>query len=907
MCATLRTVGPTLACRLVAGFLAAAIVAARAQAREPATIERTEGKVVELTPLEVTGSRLKRAQAEKLTPILRVERSTIERAGYLRPEDYLRQLPLGVSGAQDTTSPTTFQPGITSLNLRGLGYSSGLPLVNGRRVAPFGQAGAAQLGYDFGSIPFAALERIEIAKDGASAVYGSDAVAGVVNYRLRTDFVGTEWRGGYRALEGTDAGAWNAGLLHGWRAGRAHVVLALEHDDGHSVLFADRAISRSEDFRAIGGYDLRAPYTFPAHLVVPAGTPGVPVELTGRLIAPGVGLANGLVQLRATRAPTIAGFVVLPPVTTNGVYTAGDTRNGLDRAAYSTMLPRLHNTGAWLYATYELQPNLTVFWDASFRHRIVGTTYEPSTISLVGEVGFGDLPGGRMVFPAKNPYNPFGVDIVDLTFYLPQMEARDNEMTVETPRVVAGAKGELGGDWDWEAAVTFAQSRVASRWTKFLSDQALQDGLSGRLGGWLNPFGPSDPGVIERLRTDLRDLQLARFWMGDAQARGPLWALPTGTVQGVFGGEWRNDRFIHRPDTLRGNGGLVSLARRPPRNLHRSVAATYSELAVPLGARMEFTVAGRWEHYRDFGDPVKPKAAFRWEVARGVTLRATYSEAFRAPEMLQAYTDVQETFVQTADPLRPDLGIYTMRVLNGGNPALRPEETAVTYLGAAWEPAFARGLRLAADAWGYRQRNLIGTLGAATMLRNEATVAPGRIVRGPAPSPGVAGEVIQLNDTFGNFNRYTTTGWDLEVDYRWRVGAHRFGVNAMAVMLGSARRQVLGFNETESVDSISFARWRANARLDWGRGPWDATLHFNWIGAQDGPMLAQGLPGSADDLLQTNLSVGWSWPRGGRVRVGVNNAFDLDPPRNYQSRTGYANGYYDSLGRTWFVTWERAY
>lgn len=876
-------------------------------ADEPAGVVAADDETVVLAPVEVTGSRLKQIEPEKLTPVLRIERAVIEKAGYARPEEYLRQLPMGVSGAQDTTSPTTFQPGITSLNLRGLGYASGLPLVNGRRVAPFGQAGAAQLGYDFGSIPFAALERIEVAKDGASAVYGSDAVAGVINYRLRTSFTGTEWRGGYRALEGTDAGFWNSGLIHGWTSGRVHVVLALEHDESNPVLYSDRAISRSEDFRAIGGYDLRAPYTFPAQVVIPVGTPGVPENLTGRLIAPGQVLANGQVQLQATALPALGQFVALPPVVTNGVYTAGDTRNGLDRAPYSTVVPRLRNTGAWTYVTYEFRPGLELFLDASLRHRVVGTTYEPSTISLVGEVGFGDLPGGRLVFPATNPYNPFGVDIVDMSFYLPEMQARDNQMTVDTPRVVAGAKGELGTGWDWESAVTYASSRVASRWTHFLSDQALQDGLSGRLGGWLNPFGPSDPGVIERMRTDLNDLQIARFWMGDAQVRGPLFAPRTGQIQGVLGAEWRNDRFIHRPDILRATGGLVSLARRPPRNLHRSVTALYGEIGVPLGKRFELTLAGRWEHYRDFGDPVKPKAGARWRVLPGVTLRATYSEASRAPEMLQAYTDVQETFVQTIDPLRPDLGVYTMRVLNGGNPNLKPEETGVTYTGIEWEPAFVSGLRISADAWNYRQRNLIGTLGAVTMLRNEATLAPGRVVRGPSPGGGLVGEVIQLNDTYGNFNRYATHGCDLEMNYRWQWGLHHFSFSSTAVLLTSAKRQVLGFNATESVDSIGFARWRANAYVEWSRAAWDASVHLNWMGAQDGPVLSQGLPGSADDYLQTNLSLGWRRPAWGSVRVGVNNAFNLEPPRNYLSRTGYSNGYYDSLGRIWFVSLERRY
>lgn len=871
------------------------------------TAEAPDEPALKLDPYSVTGSRLRRTENEGPTPLFRVELSEITQAGFARPEDYLRQLPFLVGSSQDTTSPTTFQPGITSMNLRGLGYASGLPLVNGRRVAPFGQAGAAQLGYDMGSIPYAALRSIEIAKDGASAVYGSDAVAGVINYQLRTDFVGTEISASYRQMEDSDWGYWRASVLHGFSTARGHVVFALEHDDNNSVLFSDRPISQSEDFRAIGGFDLRAPYTFPAHLVVPVGTPGVPAALTGRLIAPGQAFADGTIRLGATTTPTVAGFVALPSPVVNGVYIAGDTRNGLDRAPYSTMNPVLHNTGAWLYAEFAATPRLTAFLDASYRHRIVGTTYEPSTISLVGEAGFGDLPGGGIVFPTANPYNPFGVAITDMTFYLPAMEARDNQMTVDVPRFVAGLRGQLDHDWEWEAAATYSRNTVHSHWHKFLSDQALQDGLAGRLGGWLNPFGPSDPGVIEKLWTDLHDLQYAQLTMGDTQARGPLFAGWGGRVQSAIGAEWREDRFVHKPDLLRSNGGLVSLARRPYRNLRKITSAIYAELSIPLTTRAELTAAVRWEHYRDFGDPVKPKFGARWQVLKDLTLRATYSEAFRTPELLQAYTDAQETFIQTRDPLRPDLGIYTMRVRNGGNPRLKPETTTVTYAGFIYEPSWLKGFEFVTDFWEYRQTNLISTLGADNILRNEATVAAGRIERGPAPGPGVAGEVIAINDTFGNFNRYSTNGVDFELRYRRTVGANRFSAGVTAVRLYSAKRQNVGFNATESVNTLTFANWRLNTDLTWRRGPYDANLFINWIGEQTGSAPAAGLPAGQSALAVTNLTFGFPGPGKTEWRLGANNLLDVDPPRNYNNRTGYLNGYYDAQGRTWLIEVRRRF
>lgn len=892
--------------------LAAVLRAAPVEAPEAATVAEP-GPVVELEPLTVFGSRIKRTDFDTPAPLVTYDIDDIERAGYVRATDFLRDLPY-VGPAHGYAAVTTFQPGLMGLNLRGFGLVSALPLVNGRRVSYFGQAGAASLAYGIGSLPLAALQSVEILKDGASALYGSDAVAGAVNFKLHDRFEGTRVRARYGVIEGSDLGEHSFDLLHGINHARGSLVVAAEFSANNSVLASDLPLSRTEDKRALGGYDFSYPFTYPATVTVPAGTPGVPAGLTGVGIAPGVVNPDGTVTLRPTGggAPAIGDFVVVPAPNSGGIPNRGDTRNGLDRAPYTTLVPAIEDSALYLggeWQPFASSPRTRLFTELSYRRRQMATTYEPGPVNLAGETGFGDGPGGQLVIPAANPFNPFGVDLLSAQFFLPAVGPYRNTIIPETLRLVGGLRGELGADWTWEIAFTQNRSRVFSRWDNFLSDQTVQDALAGRTptGEFLNPFGANSDAVLDSLRVSQTDYQLAENLFGDIRAAGPLGTWAGGEIALALGAEQRWEHYRHRPDTLRLNGGLINLARRPTRDYSRDISGAYAELSLPVGPRLETQLALRGERYSDFGSTAKPKLAAKFKFTDWFFARASYAEAYRPPDLLQLNAAESQTLGQHADPLRPDLGIYTMRILQGGNRDLDAETTTSKLLGFVLDPPIVPGLRLSVDFWNFDQTDAVATIGAANQLQFEqANGGSAFVTRGPSPAPGVPGEVVEIRDIFGNFNARRTSGHDIEARYTRPTSLGIWTASLAGTWTEIAESADFRNRYTGVPGGVNSPDYRLYAQLGWARGGWDVS----WRTTYTPEVISTPPPGWTggryyqDAYHLHTLFIGLPGPGGSRVTLGVENLFDTDPPIDYGDRFGYSSFATTHLGRLWRVGWE---
>ena len=868
--------------------------------------------VVELERLTVFGSRIERTDFDTPAPLVTYDIEEIERAGYVRAADFLRDLPY-VGPAHTYAAVTTFQPGLMGINLRGFGLVSALPLVNGRRVSYFGQAGAASLAYDIGSLPLAALESVEILKDGASALYGSDAVAGAVNFKLLDRFEGTRVRARYGDIEGSDLGERSFDLLQGINHERGSLVVAMEFSANNAVLASDRPLSRTEDKRALGGYDFSSPFTYPATVIVPVGTPGVPAGLTGVGIAPGVVNSDGTVTLRPTTggAPVLGDFVVVPAPNSGGLPNAGDTRNGLDRAPYTTIVPAIEDSALHLGGDWRLFASgpTRLFTELSYRRREMATTYEPGPVNLSGETGFGDGPGGQLVIPASNPFNPFGADLVSGQFFLPDVGPYRNTIIPETLRLVGGLRGELGADWTWEAALTHNRSRVFSRWDNYLSDQTVQDALAGRTptGEFLNPFGANSEAVLDSLLVSQTDYQLSENFFGDVRAAGPLGEWAGGEIGLALGAEQRWEHFQHRPDTLRLNGGLINLARRPPRDYSRDISGAYAELALPVGPRLETQLAVRGERYSDFGSTAKPKIAAKFSFTDWFFARASYAEAYRPPDLLQLNAAESQTLGQLSDPLRPDLGIYTMRIIQGGNRDLDAETTTSKVVGFVLDPPVAPGLRLSVDFWNFDQTDAIATIGAANQLQFEqANGGSPFVTRGPSPAPGVAGEVVEIRDIFGNFNARRTRGQDIEVRYERPTSLGAWSGSFTGTWIEVSESADFHNRYTGIPGGIGAPDYRLYAQFGWARGRWDVS----WRTTYTPEVIATPPPGWTggryyqDAYHLHTLFVGLPGPRGSRITLGVENIFDTTPPIDYSDRFGYSSFATTNLGRLWRVGWE---
>jgi outer membrane receptor protein involved in Fe transport len=462
--------------RLIALSLPAfAAIAAFAQSTAEAEAEAKEK--VNLETFTVTGSRIKRIDAETPQPVVRLTEAEFKATGFTTLGDAIRAMP-AISGQSlvSIDGGTSFTPGISSFNLRGLGSNNTLVLINGRRAAPYASAGfnGFQTVFDFNSIPTAAVESLEVLKDGASAIYGSDAVAGVINVTLKKNYSGFTSEISYGNTIRTDSAEKSIFLLMGTQSDKLSLVTTFDYRDRAGIDGADLPWTDESDGSPYGGLDQRST----------SGPIGAVRGLTGL-----PGFANGRAGYTTPQAnPTLAGAQNITPL-----------YNFQENVGFT---PVERSFGFYTRATYEMTPNVTIWADLSFRRSQVNISAAPVPYTSAAEIG--NAPGGTGLFPATNPFNPFGQDIVDLRWRLSELGRREQDTTADSPRVVVGLDGTIPDtDWSWTGALLYSKNSIVQLAKNTTSDQLVQNALNGiLLNGtvqYANPFGPNSPDIINYL------------------------------------------------------------------------------------------------------------------------------------------------------------------------------------------------------------------------------------------------------------------------------------------------------------------------------------------------------------------------------------------------------------------------
>lgn len=856
------------------------------RAAEPVEEGKENGKVGQLEPYQVIGSRIRRLDEEIVAPVVSTTREEIELSGFQNLGEFVRQLSFGSSTSVDPQFGTGLASGATSINLRGLGPNNTLVLINGRRAAPYGLAGGT--GYttlfDFNSVPLAAVDRVEILKDGASALYGSDAVAGVVNIRLRTNYNGFTIAGLYGNTTDTDSALRSFNATWGAAKGATSLLIVADWQTRHSLFLRDRDFSRTPDGRSVGGQDLRSSSGFPGYVVVPvrdaAGRTPPAGTITATTISPqGVLLTN----------PTVADFS-----RNASLYNFNDE---------TTMLPDYTSTGLYARVRQEINARLHAFGEFSFRKNTSDFRQAATPVVNTNEGGTGT---SGMRLPFDNPYNPFGVDIDNFRFRLVALGPRIRDTESTTVRYLGGLGGSLGlRDWTWQSGVLFSENKIAVQEFNWAADAGVQAALNQTSRATaLNPFGPSAPGVVESLATTLRRRAIANVRQGDLQATGHIpGRLPGGELGIAIGVEHRRESFRDRPDPLAASGGVVGTLGTSGLTGFRRVSAGYVELSLPLARNFELQLAGRHEDYSDFGTTDKPKVGGKWRAAKWLLLRGSYSRSFRAPDLTQLFTARTVIFTNSAitDPLRPNDPPNVVRRIDGGNPNLQPELTDSYYAGAVLEFSRIKGLELAVDAWRFRQENLISQLSVATVLDLETKNPTGGVTRNPPTGDGLPGTINSIASSFFNVATAKTDGIDLSVRYTRPVGNSRIGFNATVTYLHSYE-----FNDFELVKTNAFPMFRGHALIHWTKGPWTASARGGYLdGYAEGSssVFAPGRPAAhrIGHHYTVSPQVSYNTPWKMRITLGANNVFDRAPPYAFGKNELYDNLQTSGEGRFVFV------
>lgn len=897
-------------------LLAAMPVLAAAQTPPPGASvpAATTAAPTQLEAFTVTGTNLRAGESAGAANIRVLSPAEIEASGQTNLMTLLRKIPeIGAQGFAENRVNTS-SPGSAAISLRGLGVNSTLVLINGRRVtlAPFGQGGsAAGLGteqfVDMNMIPLAAIARVEVLKDGASAIYGADAVAGVVNVILKKDLTGTTLTTSYGDFTGgITAPTLRGSLTTGVKVDRTSLTVIVDWLKRDEFAFADfpQPVKRQ----------LLLASNTPGTFVVPAGATD---PITGQPIPAGAAAA--------ARTFTVDRASPGPDATFNRLL---QNQNTFDSNAAIRPQTEAERRGLVAVARHEFNERLAAFAEFGWQKNENLEGLSPAPISTLNTI----------TLPATNPFNPFGVTLVSNTtqtmfFRFLELGDRLTTTTNEMTRAVAGLDGQLGGGWTWDAAVTWNRETSHLDLTHFPSQDKVNAALAdSNRATALNLFVNgttirNHPQTLANLEGGVTRDAKTELTAVDARATGSVFSLPAGGISVAVGAQWRDERFRDGRTQIQllNQGPPVPFARGT-----RRVAAAYVETSLPLTApaqkipalhSLELNLAGRLESFSDEGvnDTTVPRVGLRWQpVAEQVTFRASWGRGFRAPALAELYLPqtVAVTF-NIPDPQRfnrpgsnaNDSGTGQRLVRSGGNPLLAPEKSESTNVGLMLSPSFLKGFSFSIDYYEVEVKNRIGQPATPAIILANPELFPGAIIRADPTASDVAnnlpGELREIRTILGNYGTTQARGFDFATEYRFpgtRIG--RFTTRAVATLINSQTlRTRPDLPEVETVGIYEIPRWRGDASLLWTHRKASAAVNVNYLGGfQD----SSPSPVFVKQQITTDVQLGYVLPWEIRATVGVNNVFDRLPPATSFS-TGYAERVNNFLPRWAYLSLSKTF
>ena len=755
----------------------------------------------QLDAVEVTGSRLSRTDTETPAPVQVITREDIARSGAVSLTEVMQKLPASnaFSSNENDAGRTRGSGGVS---LRGLGAGATLVLINGRRVASFGfNEGYGNATFvDLNQIPLGIVDRIEVLLDGASAIYGSDAVAGVVNVILRRSYRGAEVAAAFGRSSHHDARQRQASVTLGFGdlvADGYNVFAGFSHLDQDPVASTARWHSQSSDYRNFGLPDFRSTYAYPGNLYT----------------------ADNRTFLQPLPGCTTA-------IGEPGSPGPGQCLSELVR----DLVAESKRDAFFLAGTATLPLGFELFGDA-----LIGRTVVRSqALSIPGSrySANGTLPLGLFLLPVGHPQNPYPTEVALRTRF--QDELRLNLPTSDTQRVVAGLRHHDLFGWDVEGALLWSHSKTRMTALGIIDEFVLRNEVFDAAGRALPSFrfgdpGANDPALMSRLYPRLVDVGTSSTASLDLRGTREVFRLPGGPAQLAIGAEVRRDRFASATDWRIASGrasvlfGITAVG-------NRNVSSGYGELSLPIARTIEALLAGRYDHYSDFGGTTNWKTGMKWQAMRGLAARATFGTAFRAPSPIETSQEPTHGFAQVRDPKTcpiPDVANpncdLRVRIDTVGNPALRPERSNTTTAGIVLEPW--RGASLTVDVFRIRRKDQVAAIDTRYLLAHEDQL-PGLVVRNPD------GTINQINRPASNLGAVRTWGIDATVKAREQVGElGQLGIDGTYAWLPHFR--IAPTPDAPLSDYAGFhmrpkVRGRLSFSLD--RGPWRSALTFNYTG-----------------------------------------------------------------------------
>ena len=927
-----------------------------------AAAQDAKGDQSTLDTISVTGSRIKQTNAVTAQPVYIMDRAKIEETGVASVGELLQQLTASgkaLNAKFNSSGNFGYPPdgggigaGSAQVDLRNLGSQRVLVLVDGIRWVNESSASGVSGSADLNTIPLAIIERVEVLEDGASAIYGSDAIAGVVNIITRKDFKGAElhtYYGEYsRGGETKDAS-----FTIGTGGDRWNAVFAASYYKQDRISSGDWGQSSFPEPGA--GLD--------------AGSSGTP---QGRFVF---------------FDPTLSDFysITLNNGTTSPVFVPGNPNGGTyhqftgaDRfnfAPYNLLLTPSERKALFASATIDLSENTRLHVKALFNNRQSANQAAPEPIFVGPGAGTGGI-ADTISIPASHPYNPFGFDLDASNNFVfvgrrpLEVGPRIFKQNVDTWYFNAGLDGlfDIGSrNFGWDANYVHSRNSATQRFTNGYNVAHIRDALGDPavcatiagctpldiFGGQSRPFTQA---MIDWIITDQRDASVQQLDSFSFNITGDLFAIGDRNAGFAAGVEYRKYKGDFDPDPLRQTGESQDSFASPV-SASYNVKEVYSEFNFPIAATFDLTAALRWSDYSTFGSTTTGKVGFRWQPIEDLVLRGTYSQGFRAPNLGELYGLTQFGATLT-DPCGPtgapvvdrtngvSAGLEAACVaagvpdnfeqantqittFTGGNANLDPEKSDSWTVGAVYSPGWAedaswsRKLDFEVSYYDHKIDGAIQSADLQTLLNLCYTTGNGTDPNTCSPfTRQSSGNLNPPNNFLQNFGSVKTSGADLKINWlspEWGFGSL------------SAALQTTWVNEYKAVDGdgnrssrrvgievgdSAIPEWQTNVQLGWSKGDFGLTYGLRYIDAVEencANATISDVPGCLNARGYNTLGavtyhdVQFSWKNalieGLKLSVGGNNVFGKEPPICVTcSLNGYDAGTYDLPGGFWYVS-----
>lgn len=818
--------------------------------------------------IEITGSRITRSDTESSAPVQIITRGDIEKSGLQTIADVIRSLPMDNNGSISSSFGAGFAAGASAVSLRGLGINSTLILLNGRRLAPYGLADDGQRTFtDLNSIPLDAVERVEILRDGASAIYGSDAVGGVVNVILRSNFRGAlaNISGGMTKYKDGENG--RASFTGGWgdmAKDGFNLFFNVELSRQNAIMEKNRA-GRGLQFdpdNTKAGYDaLDGGYFLSGRVIPNGGAPGVPSisgGIGGAVRSPAGGNTYRFLPCNGETVPLSPSFLSQYPAAAAGGGVGGPVSCQKNLFDYYAVTPKEERNNFYGRGTWALPGNWEAYSEVGFYQTTVNTFNTPTSVSgswpgVRPDGSFQFVSNAAITIGATHPDNPFPGTANRLRLLTNDLGGRNSQYDTTALRFVAGARG-TASNWDIDTAMMYSSSESDIQQRGFLRNSVLRDYLNGTNVSGQNPtlafYRIGVNSVLNSAATNaaispvLSNQTKTSLTVLDFKASRELMKLDGGAMGLALGAEYRSEKLDSPAVPFTDTGDIIGLGFAAFK-AKREVTALYGELVAPVTKTVELSGALRSDHYSDYGTSTTPKVGVKWHPVQPLILRGTYSEAFRAPGAAESGNSSSAGFVTgvndpilCANPNAPALATacgLNVGVASVGNPQIKPETSKSWNFGTVIEPW--KQANMSIDFWRVVRKNEISQASVPDVLA-------GRI-------PG--GSVTRLDDGNGNlvlaavsapyFNSssLTATGYDVDARQRFALGSYgQLTATLNWAHLNRYTRKLEDGTIQEYADSHGPTVMSGNGGMmknrytlaaTWDYGRFSTTARFNYVGS----------------------------------------------------------------------------